>query len=546
MGKHIWVILALLLCMVGVSEAQVTQGTVFSKTQSGSGVNIGSNGAGNSLNVVCTGGTCTGVAGVAYLDADAIANQTVNAVHGQTYMYNGATWDRVRGTIAGGLQVNCITGCAGGASTPTDAFANPTTAGLQQTFNMVYNGATWDMLRGTVAGGALVNVSNASLAVTNAGLTNLDVALSTRSSEATLATRLADATFTGRFPVAYVDADNIANQTTTAIHGQTYLYDGATWDRAPGNSVDGMLVNLGANNDVTVTSGSITVSNAFLLDATLTGRFPAGSTPADNESNAVTITRIGNFNYVFDGTTWDRWTGTVTANAGTNLNTSALVLDATVTNRLPAGSTPADNESNAITTSRLANYNYWFDGATWDRALGNSTDGLLVNLGTNNDVIQATASNLNVRQDTSGATGAAPPARADFIGGLSSGATGGLVQGVAVCDTFVNINISTVTTTLLVTGVAGRHVRICSMNIVTTLANTVALISGTGATCGTGTTGMNGGTTAATGWSFATNGGLTQGSGVGVINQTNAVADSVCLVSGVATQLSGRISYTIY
>lgn len=65
--------------------------------------------------------------------------------------------------------------------------------------------------------------------------------------------------------------------------------------------------------------------------------------------------------------------GTVTANAGTNLNTSALALDATLTNRLPSGSTPADNESNAITTSRLGAFNYVFDGSTWDRWTGTVT-----------------------------------------------------------------------------------------------------------------------------------------------------------------------------
>jgi len=37
-----------------------------------------------------------------------------------------------------------VTGCAGGAATPADAYANPTTAGLQMAFNMGWNGATWD------------------------------------------------------------------------------------------------------------------------------------------------------------------------------------------------------------------------------------------------------------------------------------------------------------------------------------------------------------------------------------------------------------------
>jgi hypothetical protein len=119
-------------------------------------------------------------------------------------------------------------------------------------------------------------------------------------------------------------------------------------------------------------------------DATITNRLPAGSTPADNESNAITTSRLGSLLWIFDGSTWDRWTGaitgTVTANAGTNLNTSALALDATVTNRLPAGSTPAENESNAITTSRLGAYLWLFDGVTWDRWPGNAVSGAQVNL----------------------------------------------------------------------------------------------------------------------------------------------------------------------
>ena len=68
-------------------------------------------------------------------------------------------------------------------------------------------------------------------------------------------------------------ADNTTNPSTTSVGTFSHWFDGSTWDRAPGTSIDGLLVNLGANNDVTVT-------------------------------------------------------GSVTANAGTNLNTSALCLEA--------------------------------------------------------------------------------------------------------------------------------------------------------------------------------------------------------------------------
>jgi hypothetical protein len=144
------------------------------------------------------------------------------------------------------------------------------------------------------------------------------------------------------------------------------------------------------------------------------------------------------------------------------------------------------------------------------------------------------------------ATGAAPPAKAAFVGFIGSGATGGFLTGAPVGDTYKNVNISTATTTLLVTGVAGRQVRINAMHLITAAANNVALIEGTGATCGTGTAGMAGGTTAASGYNLAANGGLAFGSGLGAVMQTATAGDSVCVVTSAATQLSGGLEYTIY
>lgn len=75
-------------------------------------------------------------------------------------------------------------------------------------------------------------------------------------------------------PAAAALADDTVNPTTPSVGTFPHWYDGATWDRAKGDSTDGLLVNLGANNDIS---------------------------------------------------------GTVTANAGTNLNTSALALETTAT-----------------------------------------------------------------------------------------------------------------------------------------------------------------------------------------------------------------------
>jgi hypothetical protein len=145
-----------------------------------------------------------------------------------------------------------------------------------------------------------------------------------------------------------------------------------------------------------------------------------------------------------------------------------------------------------------------------------------------------------------GATGAAPPANVVYVGGVTSGATAGLLTGIPVCDSYANINVSTAATTLIITGVASRTVHICAINMVTNAAQNVTLIQGTGATCGTSTTSLAGGTTNSTGYQFAANGGLTMGSGIGNVMLGDAAGKSVCIITSGATQLSGGISYAIY
>lgn len=104
------------------------------------------------------------------------------------------------------------------------------------------------------------------------------------------------------------NSDNVA---TSATNGQAaswvYLWDGAAFDRAPGNATDGALVNLGSNNDVS---------------ATQSGTWNIGTvTTVTSVTNPVTVTDgAGALNVIVDS-------GSITANAGTNLNTSALALE---------------------------------------------------------------------------------------------------------------------------------------------------------------------------------------------------------------------------
>lgn len=67
-------------------------------------------------------------------------------------------------------------------------------------------------------------------------------------------------TVDSELPAAAALADNASNPTAPAVGSFGMVWDGATWDRAPGTAADGALVNLGANNDVTVT-GTVTVQD---------------------------------------------------------------------------------------------------------------------------------------------------------------------------------------------------------------------------------------------------------------------------------------------
>ena len=67
-------------------------------------------------------------------------------------------------------------------------------------------------------------------------------------------------------PAVAALADNTANPTAPAVGAFQELWDGATWDWAPGNSTDGALVNLGTNNDVTVASLPLPTGAATLAE----------------------------------------------------------------------------------------------------------------------------------------------------------------------------------------------------------------------------------------------------------------------------------------
>lgn len=94
---------------------------------------------------------------------------------------------------------------------------------------------TFDAIDGSAANGLEVDVTRVQGTVTvdNAGTFAVQAAID-------------------ELPAAAALTDDFANPTTTQIASMAMVWDGTTWDRAPGNAADGLLVNLGTNNDVTV------------------------------------------------------------------------------------------------------------------------------------------------------------------------------------------------------------------------------------------------------------------------------------------------------
>lgn len=83
-----------------------------------------------------------------------------------------------------------------------------------------------------------------------------------------------------------------------------------------------------------------------------------------------------------------------------------------------------------------------------------------------------------------GATGAAPPSGAQYLGANASGATGGLLAGLKTCDTHAKYDASDNGSITLVTGVSGRKVYICGFIMATGgTATNLKLREGSDANC---------------------------------------------------------------
>jgi hypothetical protein len=114
----------------------------------------------------------------------------------------------------------------------------------------------------------------------------------------------------------------------------------------------------------------------------------------------------------------------------------------------------------------------------------------------------------------------------------------------SAAKTYLPINISTAATTEITPSLAGgsNHYYVCSLVLITAAANNVALVDDDSDGCGSVTSGLAGGTTAASGFNMAANGGLTFGNGLGAVFKTGGTNRVLCLVTSASTQLSGTMT----
>jgi len=247
------------------------------------------------------------------------------------------------------------------------------------------------------------------------------------------------------------------------------------------------------------------------------------------------------------GTTTQPVSGTVTANVGT---TNGLALDTSVNGILNAQASTTSGEKGpldqcAVTTAAPA-----YTTAQTDPLSCDTSGNLRVNV-TNTTAVNLTqvSGNALLGAGVSGtqAIGGTVAAGSAVGGGFPvqvAGEASGNVTRFVICDNFKPINISTATTTIIIPLVAAKTTYICGWHLYAAGADSVALVYGTGTTCGTGTLGIAGGTTAATGYSMIAQSNVTVQVPTGSPVKETVAANDTCIITSAAVQLSGIISYT--
>lgn len=256
-------------------------------------------------------------------------------------------------------------------------------------------------------------------------------------------------------------------------------------------------------------------------DSTGTNAVAVLTVGADGASNTATGALGYMRNMVFNGTTWDRWTGAVTVSGGA---TSALQ-----TTGNASLSTIATNTGTIATNS----------GTQATAALQTTGNTALA-------AIQASSA-------TTATNSALPlPAQSNFTTNIGNVAITDANANVALVDpcqsgakTYTPINIITAANTKIVAGTASKKTYICGLFLYPGAADNIAIIEGSGTNCGTSPLGLIGGNTAATGIIATAQAGFVLPT-TGYAHAASTVnANDFCLITSAGVQLSGVAVTTV-
>lgn len=211
--------------------------------------------------------------------ADAISPSSLPGNISLGYVYNGATWDRLRGST-GGITINNFPA----ASALSDAFANPTTTQVGA-FGSLWNGTTWDRAKNAA------DNADALAASAIGGIRGVSVPFLYNG-----------ATF-DRQRSAADNADALAVGTLGDVRsvGLGFIYNGTTWDRvrsAVGTtgitavSTEGTKTTYSASVDAVFAGANINDICALPGSATKTIRVVRVEFKAFATAAAVTIIKV--------------------------------------------------------------------------------------------------------------------------------------------------------------------------------------------------------------------------------------------------------------
>jgi hypothetical protein len=603
----------------------------------------------NIPHIICDSG-CGGAASFSDNSAFTVGTTAINVIgayytSGSAPTLSTGNAGRVRMDSNSYLYTDCVVGCSGGATTPADAFSNPTTAGLQFDLLAGFNGTTWDRLRddtnkylyvdcaigcsaasnyalesggnldaiATDLGGTLtVQPSGGLMAVDlqyfgstgplslgqqiaansipvilpSATITTLtpptaaaigtavatDLLIGTQLAAVSEPVALPTATITTLTPptAAAIASAIVANPPTVPVTGTFYPSTQPV-------SIASAQVASGAIASGAVASGAI-ASGACAVGCIADGGEVTLGAKADAKSTATDTTPITVMSVLKQISASVQAPPSQVVSCSTACEVSPTTAANTVSN--PFFNTLTDNAGHANTYNSTTTSSKYGADANILSILGTAptTAGKIDIKGADGDVFvrQTTGTNLHVVTDATsvlaanqsvnlsqvnahttaecglngcqsvgGATADGAAATTDPVPIAGKGAAG-VNRVPVVCDNWAPFSLASTTALKIITLVSGKNIYICSINIVSAAANNVALIDGTNSTtdCNAATHGMAGGTTAATGWNFAANSGLTQGSGIGVIAATVTVSHDVCLLASGSGQVSGVIGWT--